>query len=92
MMQHLDGQWELKLELEKISQGTISMKMHSFWMTQLKLIFQEKQDALLLKLELNQDSRAIIWNKTQVHSIYQKRNQFTKNQKNILSDIKEDKL
>lgn len=88
---HLDGQWELKLELEKISQGTISMKMHSFWMTQLKLIFQEKQDASLLKLELNQDSRAIIWNKTQVHSIYQKRNQFTKNQKNILSDIKEDK-
>lgn len=88
---HQDGQWELKLELVKINQDMTSMKMLSSWMIQLKQIFQEKQDALLQKLELNQDSKAIIWNKTQVHSIYLKRNQFTKNQKNTHSDIREDK-
>ena len=88
---HQDGQWELKSELEKISQGTISMKMHSFWMIQSKQISQERQDASLQKSELNQDSKAIIWNRTQVHNIYQKKSQFTKNQKSSLSDTKEDK-
>lgn len=39
------GQWVQKLESEKINQDTTFMKMHCFWMTQLKQILTENLDA-----------------------------------------------
>ena len=60
-------------------------------MTQLKQIYQENKDVLLLKLELNQGSQMEHTIINQVHNIIQKKSQFTNKVKNIHSDTEEDK-
>merc|ERR1712046_175959 len=59
-------------------------------MIQSKQIFQEKQEFLLRKLELNLDSKATIWNIIQAHNIIQKKNQFIIQVKSIPSDGEEE--
>jgi hypothetical protein len=61
-------------------------------MIQLKLISLEKLEFLLLKSELNLDSKETIWSIIQDHNIIQKKNQFTIRVKNTPSDGEEEEL